>query len=101
MSAAYLVVQGHCVGPCGVFADGILRDSDFFYTELCNFLDYTASIIPVTTVDKVLDKRVAPHTFHNHEDEAVYKLCASPCPRSLPQPANNAHSLHRFSPVHR
>ncbi|KAL1952417.1 hypothetical protein VTO73DRAFT_1566 [Trametes versicolor] len=49
-------------------------NSDFFYTELCNFLDYTASILPVTTVDKALDQRVAPHTFHNHEDEAVYKL---------------------------
>ncbi|OJT12867.1 Acetamidase [Trametes pubescens] len=49
-------------------------NSDFFYTELCNFLDYTASVFPVTTVDKELDTRVAPHTFHNHEDEAVYKL---------------------------
>ncbi len=74
---------------------------DFFYTELCNFLDYTASVFPVTTVDKELDTRVAPHTFHNHEDEAVYKLCtfSALCPRPLPQPVNNAHSMYRILPI--
>ncbi|KAI0638878.1 general amidase [Trametes polyzona] len=49
-------------------------NSDCFYTEFCNFLDYAASVFPVTTVDKTLDQRVAPHAFYNHEDEAVYKL---------------------------
>ncbi|KAI0717519.1 general amidase [Cerioporus squamosus] len=47
---------------------------DDFYTSLCNYLDYTASVFPVTHVDKALDRAVPPHEFRNHEDEAVYKM---------------------------
>lgn len=54
------------------------RGRDCSYTEFCNFLDLTACVFPVTKVDKALDVRAPPHAFHNHEDEAVYKLCMSP-----------------------
>ncbi|PIL30761.1 hypothetical protein GSI_06929 [Ganoderma sinense ZZ0214-1] len=49
-------------------------NSDDFYTALCNYLDYTASVFPVTTVDKHVDTPAPPHAFRNHEDEAVYKM---------------------------
>ncbi|KAI0761173.1 general amidase [Trametes elegans] len=49
-------------------------NSDAFYTGFCNFLDYTASVFPVTFADKALDQPAPPHAFYNHEDEAVYKL---------------------------
>ncbi|KAI0757556.1 general amidase [Daedaleopsis nitida] len=49
-------------------------NSDDFYTSICNYLDYAASVFPVTSVDKALDMPVAPHDFRNHEDEAVYKM---------------------------
>ena len=42
---------------------------------MCNYLDYTASVFPVTFVDKTIDKPAPPHEFRNHEDEAVYKMC--------------------------
>ena len=54
-------------------ARGVHRDD--FYTSLCNYLDYTASVFPVTTVDKRVDTPVPAHEFRNHEDEAVYKMC--------------------------
>ncbi|KAH9891213.1 general amidase [Cubamyces lactineus] len=49
-------------------------NSDCFYTSFCNFLNYTASVFPVTFADMTLDGRAPPHQFHNKEDEAVYKL---------------------------
>ncbi|TBU30787.1 general amidase [Dichomitus squalens] len=49
-------------------------NSDDFYTALCNYLDYTASVFPVTAVDKTVDHPAPPHEFRNHEDEAVYKM---------------------------
>ena len=49
---------------------------DDFYTSICNYLDYTASVFPVTLVDKARDRPASPHAFRNHEDEAVYKMCA-------------------------
>ncbi|OSD05700.1 general amidase [Trametes coccinea BRFM310] len=49
-------------------------NSDYFYTSLCNFLDYTAHVFPVTVANKALDARAPPHAFYNREDEAVYKL---------------------------
>ena len=49
---------------------------DDFYTSICNYLDYTASVFPVTLVDKARDRPAPPHAFRNHEDEAVYKMCA-------------------------
>ncbi|KAI0358840.1 general amidase [Trametes cingulata] len=49
-------------------------NSDCFYTGLCNYLDYTTAVFPVTFVDKEIDKRAPPHQFLNKEDEAVYKL---------------------------
>ncbi|KAI0762463.1 amidase signature domain-containing protein [Fomes fomentarius] len=49
-------------------------NSDDFYTSICNYLDYTASVFPVTYVDKALDGVAPPHEFRNHEDEAVYKM---------------------------
>ncbi|KAI9065795.1 general amidase [Trametes sanguinea] len=49
-------------------------NSDYFYTSLCNFLDYTSHVFPVTLADKALDARAPPHAFYNGEDEAVYKL---------------------------
>ncbi len=51
-------------------------DSDSFYTTLCNALDYTTSVFPVTHVDATLDVPLEPHEFYNHEDEAIYRLCA-------------------------
>lgn len=54
----------------------LVRDHrDDFYTSICNYLDYAASVFPVTSVDKALDGPVPPHEFRNHEDEAVYKMC--------------------------
>ena len=32
-------------------------------------------MFPVTFADANIDLPAAPHDFHNHEDEAVYKLC--------------------------
>ena len=51
-------------------------DSDSFYTTLCNALDYTTSVFPVTHVNATLDVAHEPHEFYNHEDEAIYRLCA-------------------------
>ena len=31
----------------------------------------------MTYADAALDRAAPPHAFYNHEDEAVYKLCAS------------------------
>lgn len=31
----------------------------------------------MTFSDKELDKKASPHEFRNHEDEAIYDLCAS------------------------
>lgn len=48
---------------------------DSFYTTLGNAMDYACGMFPVTTVDAELDQPHPPHNFHNHEDEAIYKLC--------------------------
>jgi len=45
------------------------------YTTVWNGLDYPGLIIPVTTVDPVLDKVNPPHKFLSPEDEEAYKLC--------------------------
>lgn len=50
--------------------------SDSFYTTLCNAMDYATSVFPVTYVDPELDQSHPPHEFHNHEDEAIYEMCA-------------------------
>ncbi|KAK1226197.1 hypothetical protein PQX77_010779 [Marasmius sp. AFHP31] len=49
-------------------------NTDSFYTTLCNAMDYTTSVFPVTFVDTELDHPREPHEFYNYEDEAVYKL---------------------------
>ncbi|KAK7462776.1 hypothetical protein VKT23_007360 [Stygiomarasmius scandens] len=49
-------------------------NTDSFYTTLCNGMDYTTSVFPVTFVDSELDKPHSPHEFYNHEDEAIYQL---------------------------
>ncbi|KAF8156034.1 general amidase [Crassisporium funariophilum] len=49
-------------------------NTDSFYTTLCNALDYTTSVFPVTFVDPELDTPHEPHDFYNHEDEAIFKL---------------------------
>ncbi|KAG5641538.1 hypothetical protein DXG03_004797 [Asterophora parasitica] len=51
-------------------------NTDSFYTTLCNAMDYTTSVFPVTFVDAALDKPQPPHEFYNHEDEAIFNLCA-------------------------
>ena len=38
-------------------------------------MDYSCTMFPVTYVDAELDQPHPPHEFHNHEDEAIYKLC--------------------------
>ncbi|KIJ61538.1 hypothetical protein HYDPIDRAFT_183162 [Hydnomerulius pinastri MD-312] len=47
---------------------------DSFYTTLGNAMDYACAVFPVTSVDPTLDVPLPPHDFHNHEDEAFYKL---------------------------
>ncbi|KAH7905955.1 amidase signature domain-containing protein [Hygrophoropsis aurantiaca] len=47
---------------------------DSFYTTLGNAMDYACSVFPVTFVDPAIDIPSPPHEFHNHEDEAFYKL---------------------------
>ncbi|KAF8996912.1 amidase signature domain-containing protein [Cyathus striatus] len=47
---------------------------DAFYTTLCNALDYTTSVFPVTHVDPSLDVPHEPHEFYNYEDELIFKL---------------------------
>jgi len=49
-------------------------NSDSFYTTLGNAMDYSCTMFPVTYVDAELDQPHPPHEFHNHEDEAIYKL---------------------------
>ncbi|KAH9479411.1 Acetamidase [Psilocybe cubensis] len=49
-------------------------NTDSFYTTLCNAMDYTTSVFPVTRVDPKVDIPKEPHEFYNHEDEAIYKL---------------------------
>ncbi|KAF4564834.1 hypothetical protein EYR36_002774 [Pleurotus pulmonarius] len=49
-------------------------NTDSFYTTLCNAMDYACSCFPVTFVDPKIDKKPPPHSFHNHEDEAIYDL---------------------------
>ena len=46
-------------------------------------MDYACTVFPVTFVDPKLDLPVAPHDFHNHDDEAFYKLCMLLCIFSL------------------
>lgn len=58
-------------------ADGRASHRDAFYTTMCNTLDLTTSVFPVTTADRNLDPPTPPHAFYNHEDEAIYKLCMS------------------------
>ncbi|KAF9461703.1 general amidase [Collybia nuda] len=62
-------------------------NTDSFYTTLCNALDLTTSVFPVTFVDTKIDKPQPPHAFHNHEDEAIFKLYStdlfSGCPVGL------------------
>jgi amidase len=60
----------------------LLRDS--FYTTLCNAMDYSTSVFPVTFVDPELDQPHPPHDFHNHEDEAIYKFCKCVCSQFAP-----------------
>ena len=57
--------------------------SDAFYTTLCNALDLTSYVFPVTFADKELDKKLPPHEFRNHEDEAIYNLCKMRLARSV------------------
>jgi amidase len=52
-----------------------ISSRDSFYTTLCNAMDYTTSVFPVTHVDPQLDVPLEPHSFYNHEDEAIFKLC--------------------------
>ncbi|PPR01516.1 hypothetical protein CVT24_001886 [Panaeolus cyanescens] len=52
-------------------------NTDSFYTTMCNALDYTTSVFPVTTVDPEVDIPQPPHKFHNHEDEAIFNLYAT------------------------
>jgi len=60
--------------PYGMTPHGL--NTDAFYTTLWNTLDYPSVAFPVTTVDLELDKDIEERTeFHNHEDEAIYKLC--------------------------
>ncbi|KAG9313359.1 general amidase [Chiua virens] len=47
---------------------------DSFYTTLGNAMDYACAVFPVTFVDPKVDHPAEPHDFHNHEDEAFYKL---------------------------
>ncbi|RDB26908.1 Acetamidase [Hypsizygus marmoreus] len=49
-------------------------NADSFYTTLCNALDLACTVFPVTFVDPKVDVPRPPHEFHNHEDEAIYKL---------------------------
>ncbi|KZT09017.1 general amidase [Laetiporus sulphureus 93-53] len=49
-------------------------NSDAFYTTLCNTLDLTTAVFPVTYVDAALDAVQPAHAFRNQEDEAVYKM---------------------------
>ncbi|KAH0581238.1 hypothetical protein H2248_012353 [Termitomyces sp. 'cryptogamus'] len=62
-------------------------NTDSFYTTLCNALDYACCVFPVTYVDSKLDLPQLPHKFHNHEDEAIYRLYStdifSGCPVGL------------------
>nr|GAT60173.1 general amidase [Mycena chlorophos] len=50
------------------------HNTDSFYTTLCNALDLTSSMFPVTFVDPQLDDANSPHEFYNHEDEHIYQL---------------------------
>ncbi|KAH7887092.1 amidase signature domain-containing protein [Phlebopus sp. FC_14] len=47
---------------------------DSFYTTLGNAMNYACTVFPVTFVDPKVDAPLPPHEFHNHEDEAFYKL---------------------------
>jgi hypothetical protein len=47
------------------------------YTMFGNLLDYTASIIPVMTVDKKIDVVDADFKPLNEQDGVVSKLCKS------------------------
>ncbi|KAK7048484.1 general amidase [Favolaschia claudopus] len=62
-------------------------NTDSFYTTLCNALDYSCSVFPVTFVDPEVDDPHPPHRFYNHEDEHIYKLYNSDlfpgCPVAL------------------
>ncbi|TFL04643.1 amidase signature domain-containing protein [Pterulicium gracile] len=51
------------------------RSTDSFYTNLCNAMDYTTSVLPVTFADATIDVKASPHEFHNQEDEAMNHLC--------------------------
>lgn len=38
-------------------------------------MDYATSVFPVTHVDPQLDVPLEPHSFYNHEDESIFRLC--------------------------
>lgn len=64
--------------------------SDCFYTTLCNAMDYPCTVFPVTYVDEKQDLPEPPHQFHNHEDEAVYKMCTSRLMSAFNNEMNNS-----------
>lgn len=72
-----------CVPPCKPFHSTatslMLTHRDSFYTTLCNALDYTCTVFPVTFVDPSMDipdNNVGERVFYNTDDEAIHRLCA-------------------------
>ncbi|EKM60485.1 uncharacterized protein PHACADRAFT_179748 [Phanerochaete carnosa HHB-10118-sp] len=70
-------VSPHTACPHGCHIHG-------FYTVLCNNLDLTTSVFPVSFADKDLDKKLPPHEFRNQDDKAVYHLYDSELFHGLP-----------------
>ena len=51
--------------------------SEVNYTTIWNALDYPVAVLPVTTVDPVIDIKQPPHKFLSEADKRVYELCSS------------------------
>ena len=45
------------------------------YTLVWNALDYTALVVPVTTVDQTVDTKRPRETFHNDVDRQIWEFC--------------------------
>lgn len=63
---------------------------------LANILDYSATVFPVTTCDRDIDKMNESYTSFNEMDQRVWNTCKFPCAIRLRMPKlpNHVHSLY-------
>lgn len=56
------------------FPAGEVRPYHCSYSEVCNYLDYPSVVVPITNVDKSIDKTLENYTPVNDADKETYEL---------------------------